>query len=49
MREGGRGERRENEATQSPSHSSVELDVASGLVHPQPRPGHQFTVLLEPG
>ena len=33
--------------TQSPTYTSVELGTASGLVHP--KPGPQFTILLEPG
>ena len=35
--------------TRSPTCTSVELGTASGLVLPQPKPGPQFTILLEPG
>ena len=34
---------------QSPTCSSVQFDIASDLVHLQPRPGPQFIVLLRTG
>ena len=35
--------------TQSPFCALAEYGTASGLVHPQPKPGSRFIVLLEPG
>ena len=35
--------------TQSPIYALAEYGSAGGLVHPQPKPGLQFTLLLEPG
>ena len=35
--------------TRSPTCTSVELRIASGLVLPQPEPGSQFTILFGPG
>ena len=35
--------------TQSPTCALAEYGTASGLVHPQPKPGSRFTVLLVPG
>ena len=34
--------------TQSPTYGLAEYGTASGLVHLQPKPGHQFTVLIGP-
>ena len=34
---------------QSPTCALAEYGPLSGLVHPQPKPGPQFTVLLGPG
>lgn len=35
--------------TRSPTWALVKYSTASGLVHPQPKPGSQFTILLGPG
>ena len=34
--------------TQSPTYTLAEYGTAGGLVHLQPKPGHQFIVLLVP-